>query len=216
VRVSIITATFNRRAKLEANFTSVRMQSLFDIEHIIVDNNSTDGTEELVNNYRAGVDFPVLYIRESDNGMYEAMNKGIKAASGEWIHILNSDDRYFCDTSLKSALSINDADEYDLLVFPVEIKNGSTGDSFVFYPEYVKKNKHFRFPHTGIFTRRSFHLRYGYYDERYKTVSDALFGIEHYPKAKYLSVGDHVDRRGFDEIFIRRPRGKAGRASVSS
>ena len=94
-KLSIVTPTYNNINGLKNNIASVAGQSLKDKEHIIIDNLSTDGTDELIDTYSKEVDYPVIYLREKDNGIYHAFNKGIKIANSEWIHILNSDDYYF-------------------------------------------------------------------------------------------------------------------------
>ncbi len=82
-KLSIVTATYNRINELRKNILSVANQSLKDKEHIIIDNLSTDGTDKLINDYSKEVDYPVIYVREKDNGAYDAFNKGIKIANGE-------------------------------------------------------------------------------------------------------------------------------------
>jgi glycosyltransferase involved in cell wall biosynthesis len=87
VRISIITATWNRRDMLSRAIRSVMAQGLEEIEHIVVDKTSTDGTLEML------ASFPHLtVISEPDRNLYEAWNKGIRRATGELIVILNSDD----------------------------------------------------------------------------------------------------------------------------
>ncbi|HUR09938.1 MAG TPA: glycosyltransferase family 2 protein [Flavitalea sp.] len=90
MKISIITATFNSAATVNDTLQSVSMQNYHDVEHIIVDGGSSDGTLRLARS------FPHLssIISEKDEGIYDAMNKGIRRAGGEIIGILNSDDIY--------------------------------------------------------------------------------------------------------------------------
>ncbi|GAI64996.1 unnamed protein product, partial [marine sediment metagenome] len=67
------------------NLESVSSQNFKNKEHIIIDNLSNDGTEDLIKNYKTNVTYPVIYIREKDFGIYNAMNKGIRIAKGDWI-----------------------------------------------------------------------------------------------------------------------------------
>jgi len=92
--VSIITVVLNGRKTIEQTILSVRNQSYANIEYIIIDGGSTDGTINIIEKYSEGVDF---WISESDNGLYDAMNKGIGYANGELIGLLNSDDYYESD-----------------------------------------------------------------------------------------------------------------------
>ena len=90
MKISIITATYNSAATVRDTLLSVRQQDYADIEHIIIDGGSVDETLDIVD------DFPHIskIISEKDNGIYDAMNKGLSIATGEVIGILNSDDIY--------------------------------------------------------------------------------------------------------------------------
>ncbi len=89
MKISIITPTFNNASFLKGNIDSILDQSYRNVEHIVVDGGSTDGTVELLKSYSH-----IRWISERDNGMYEAINKGIRIASGQIISYLNADDRY--------------------------------------------------------------------------------------------------------------------------
>lgn len=100
MKISIITATFNSAATIRDTLACIRAQDHPDIEHIIVDGGSTDGTLDIID------DFPHVakLISGKDDGIYDAMNKGISVASGQVIGILNSDDIY-TDTSVLTAIA---------------------------------------------------------------------------------------------------------------
>ena len=91
MKVSIITITYNSAATLPATLASVAHQDYAEIEHILVDGNSTDGSQQILSAYAAQRSH-VHYISEQDNGIYDAINKGIRRATGDIIGILNSDD----------------------------------------------------------------------------------------------------------------------------
>lgn len=93
--ISIITVCFNSENTIEQTIRSVIEQSFRDFEYLIIDGGSTDGTLEIINRYR---DHIRLVISEPDDGIFDAMNKGIQHASGEFIGLLNSDDWYEPDT----------------------------------------------------------------------------------------------------------------------
>ena len=103
MKVSIITAVFNGAAMIEHCINSVREQTYADIEHIIVDGDSKDGTLEVISKYRDG---ETKIISEPDNGIYDAMNKGIMHSTGEIIGILNSDDFYPDNSVIEKVVSI--------------------------------------------------------------------------------------------------------------
>lgn len=94
MKISIITATYNSEKTLKDTLDSVLKQTYKDYEHIIVDGMSKDNTMQIVKEYEEKYDGKLKYISEKDTGLYDAMNKGIKMATGDIIGILNSDDMY--------------------------------------------------------------------------------------------------------------------------
>ena len=88
--ISIIIPVFNARRTLDSALRSVWDQSLRAHEIIVIDGGSTDGTTDLIKNHQANI---TLWISERDSGVYDAINKGIQKATGDWIYILGSDDR---------------------------------------------------------------------------------------------------------------------------
>ena len=98
---TIITPTWNQAAYIEDTIKSVLEQRFEDFEYLIIDNCSDDGTEEIVRKY-ADKDPRITYIREPDNGQAEAINKGLRAAKGEVVCWINSDDYYFDDYVLEN------------------------------------------------------------------------------------------------------------------
>ena len=90
-KVSIITVCYNAAATIGETLESVAAQEGVEIEHIVVDGDSTDGTQSIVNEHLSDKN---LFISESDKGLYDAMNKGVQMASGDTIAFLNADDVY--------------------------------------------------------------------------------------------------------------------------
>ena len=94
MKISIITATYNSEKTLRDTLDSILAQTYPDIESIIVDGASKDGTMDIVREYEPKFQGRMHWISEPDKGIYDAMNKGIKMASGDVIGVLNSDDFY--------------------------------------------------------------------------------------------------------------------------
>ena len=186
VKISIITPTFNRVEALKCNFESVSSQNFKYKEHVIVDNLSSDGTEELIKKYKSEVSYPVVYIREKDSGIYNAMNKGIKNASGKWIHILNSDDYYYSKDSLAIFFS-EPIEAFDIIAHSIMVKNTSFGNDTLHKcdPEFVPDVRAYRLPHAGVFIKKKFHELNGYYSEKYRILSDSMFLAKNLPKANF-------------------------------
>ena len=93
--VSIITVVYNGKTHMEQSIKSVLAQTYSNIEYIIIDGASTDGTIDLIKKYEAKI---TTFISEKDSGIYNAMNKGLQLAKGEIVAILNADDYYFPET----------------------------------------------------------------------------------------------------------------------
>lgn len=92
MRITIITVCYNRKATIEQAIKSVLSQNYHDIEYIIIDGNSTDGTKEIIESYRDRIS---QFVSEPDKGMYDAINKGLKLATGDVIGLMHSDDEFF-------------------------------------------------------------------------------------------------------------------------
>lgn len=94
MKISIITTTWNSGATLRDTIESVLAQNYSDFEHVIVDGGSKDNTLDIIKGYEARYQGRLKWISENDNGLYDAMNKGIAMATGDVVGILNSDDFY--------------------------------------------------------------------------------------------------------------------------
>lgn len=90
--ITVITVVFNDKKHLEDTLLSVTNQTYEFIEYIVIDGGSTDGTVELIKQYESQISY---WVSEPDNGIYDAMNKGIERAKGDWINFMNSGDMFF-------------------------------------------------------------------------------------------------------------------------
>ncbi len=91
MKISIITVCFNSSKTIEKTFQSILNQTYTNIEHIVIDGGSSDSTVDIIKKYKKSI---ARFVSEPDKGLYDAMNKGIKLASGDIVGILNSDDIY--------------------------------------------------------------------------------------------------------------------------
>lgn len=143
MKVSIITVVFNGAAMIEHCINSVRAQTYADIEHIIVDGGSTDGTIEIINKYQNG---KTRVTSEPDNGLYDAMNKGIMRSTGDIIGILNSDDFYPDDSVIEKVVRI------------MSEKNAESCYGDTIYVERDNTNKIVRYWKSSKFSRNKFKI----------------------------------------------------------
>jgi glycosyltransferase involved in cell wall biosynthesis len=100
-KVSIVTVVFNAKEYLKETITSVITQKISNIEYIIIDGLSTDGTVEIIKEFDTSISY---WISEKDKGIYDAMNKAIEKASGEWILFLNAGDTFYSNDSIEKFL----------------------------------------------------------------------------------------------------------------
>jgi len=191
--LSIITATYNRAQTLGDCFASVHLlfNEIHNIEHVIIDNNSSDGTNAIVKEYIKGSPYKVKYIREADRGIYYALNKGIAAASGTYIHLLHSDDRYSTPFDISPILLDMKEGIADVIACSVRMKNSATKYEKIWEPRFGKRFCEFLFPHTGCIIKASFYRRQGFYDTRFKIISDALYIANNFPAAT-ISIRDNI------------------------
>jgi len=101
MKISVITVCYNSESTIERAVQSVISQKDVDLEYIVIDGGSNDGTKTILESFKNDID---ILVSEPDKGIYDAMNKGVEKASGDIIAILNSDDFYVSDTSLKKVI----------------------------------------------------------------------------------------------------------------
>ena len=108
-KISIITVVFNSKNYIEDTIKNILSQTYKNIEYIIIDGKSTDGTVEIIKSYQDEIS---LWISEPDKGLYDAMNKGIRLATGDYILFINSGDKLFDITTIEQVFSKPIADVY--------------------------------------------------------------------------------------------------------
>jgi glycosyltransferase len=174
MKISIITVCLNTAETIEDTMKSVLSQEYEDVEHIVVDGGSTDGTLDTVNRY---AEHTARIVSEPDKGIYDAMNKGIRLATGQIIGFLNSGDVYMDENvigRIEQALETNNADCcYGDLEYVAENNPSNTIRRWKSQPYrdgLFKKGWHP--PHPTFFVKRAVLQRYGVFDLRYEIGSD--------------------------------------------
>lgn len=180
MKISIITVSYNSEKTIETTLASVAAQNFPCHQYIIIDGASTDSTIDIVHSYP---DLVTECISEPDQGIYDAMNKGVFLATGDIVGILNSDDFYLNDHVLDDVATFFSTDsELDVLLGDVDFVN----DDDLLRPvrRYSTGNFRpwmFRFglmpPHPAVFIRKSAYERVGLYKQGYKIAADFDFLI---------------------------------------
>ncbi len=165
-KISIITVTKNSEKYLQENIDSLSNQTYKNFEHLIIDGKSSDKTIEIIKKNSNKISF---WESKIDNGLYDAMNKGIKNATGDIIGILNSDDFYYAD-------ALSTVNDYFTKYTDIDFLFGSVQKYKLmheFNPKKIKWTFGFYTSHSvGFFIRKNSQLKLGYYDTQYKYSAD--------------------------------------------
>jgi len=209
MKVSIITVCYNSAATIQDTFESVLCQTYSDIDYVVVDGNSNDETVNIIKEYEKKFNGKMHWISESDKGLYDAMNKGIKMANGDIIGILNSDDYYASNNVLTSI---------------IEEMTKKNIDSCYGNLLYIKKNKSYRYwrsgikksfklgwmpPHPCFFVKKSIYEKYGCYR------LDCGFTADYELMLRFLEK-QQITTSWINEVFVKMRIGGVSNKNISS
>lgn len=186
--ISIITVVRNGVASIEETILSVINQNYFEIEYIIIDGVSTDGTLSVIEKY---VDKISTFVSEPDNGIYDAMNKGIKLAKGDWIYFLGADDVLYSKNTLFNIFIDKSHDNVEVIYGDVMMKQSQILYDGKF--DYEKMSNR-SICHQAIFYRKEVFDKYGFFNTRYITAADYVFNLKSFCSdyEKWLYVDEVV------------------------
>lgn len=177
IKISVITATWNSVDTLRDTLESVLRQTYPDFEHILVDGGSTDGTMDIVREYELRYNGRLCYISEPDNGIYDAMNKGLRMATGDVVGMLNSDDFYTSDDVLEKVAATMKHTETDAVYGDVHYVKASDLTRCVrYYSSKAFRRSWMRLgfmpAHPSFYCKREIYLKFGLFDPSYKVAAD--------------------------------------------
>lgn len=189
ILISIITVCFNAQETIRQTIQSVLDQTYQNIEYIIIDGKSTDHTMEIIGEY---CDKISTVISEHDEGIYNAMNKGISLAHGEIIGIINADDWYEEDAVQNVVRIFTENPAIQILAGQVHvIENNKVIYDTLQKPEH-KIWYQMPFPHPATFVRKNVYDMYGRYDEQYRISADYEFLLRCYSYGVVFRIVDDV------------------------
>jgi len=173
-KITIITPTFNSAKTILANISSVKKQKYKNLEHIIIDNNSDDQTVNLI---KKSSHKNIKIISEKDNGIYDAINKGIKLAEGEIISILHSDDIYYDNQTLLRVVEIFKEKKIDIVYGDLLYVSKNNLNKIIRYWKSIqfRQNlfeKGWSPPHPSFFVKKRIHNKFGYYNTKIGNSAD--------------------------------------------
>ena len=187
MKVSIITICYNRVKTIEKAIQSVLSQDYEDIEYIIIDGNSKDGTQSIIEKYKNEIG---IYVSEPDSGMYEAINKGLALATGEIIGLMHSDDEFYDNMVISKIVQKFKESKLIEAVYGngIYISNDDTekiirnriGGNFL-----IEKIEKGWLPlHPTVYIKKKVIEKYGNYDVQFKIASDTEFLLRYLYKYK--------------------------------
>jgi len=141
-KISIITPVFNGAKYIETTIKSILSQTYNNIEYIVVDGGSTDGTKEIIEKYRNKID-EIIY--QNDNSMYEALETGFNIASGKYFYWLNSDDYLLDENSVQRLMDILNEKDFEWTICKIAISEFDAKPKVyipLIYPQWIIKNGH--------------------------------------------------------------------------
>ena len=187
MKVSVITVCYNRKATIGQSIKSVLDQDYPDIEYIIVDGNSSDGTKDIIKSYSDKI---TKYISEPDSGMYDAINKGLGMATGDVVGLMHSDDVFYDTTVISKIVEVfknnpNTDAIYGNGIYVTnddeqKIVRNRIGGEY----DYKRLKSGWLPLHPTVYIKKSIINKYGKYNLNFKIASDTEFLLRYLFKHK--------------------------------
>lgn len=192
MKFSIIICTYNVAERLPKTLDSILLQTCDDYEVVVIDGASTDGTQDVIDSYVQRFSGKLRWISEKDSGIYNAMNKGVKMASGEFLNVIGAGDWLEKDALKNAANCIKNHPGMDAVNGVLRMWDKDQKQEFLVQtvPEVLPTKP---MQHPALYYKKSLHDRFGLYDESYKIVSDYVFCL----KAFYLG---YAKTQAFDAV----------------
>ncbi len=212
MKISIITVTYNSNNTLKSTIDSIQNQTARkNIEYIIIDGKSTDGTIDLLKENNSLID---KWISESDKGIYDAMNKGLKMATGDWVGYLHADDILANNTIIEQILKAISENNINTLYGNLNYVQANNIDNTIrhwksqtFKPSLLKRG--WMPPHPTLYVDRELFIKLGGFDTQYTIAADYDF---------ILRLFSCKETKSFflDQLIVKMRMGGASNQSLSN
>ncbi|MCR5511051.1 MAG: glycosyltransferase [Lachnospiraceae bacterium] len=169
LKMSVITPCFNSASTIGDTLDSVEAQHCVNMEHIIIDGASGDGTLDIIREYSDRVPYEVKIVSEPDGGIYDAMNKGIKLSTGDLTGIINSDDR-FAPNAFELIQNAYTGAEHEIIYGMIRSFDGDRLKTMEFYHHDFLLDRMIN--HPGSFITPACYRDFGLYDTSFKSSAD--------------------------------------------
>jgi glycosyltransferase involved in cell wall biosynthesis len=216
---TILTASFNNASTIRQTIESIKKQTFENLEHFVIDGGSSDGTVEIIE--KLGHAYNMCWISEPDQGIADALNKGLRKAQGHYIIVIQADDRLLNPDILEHVFKLLNKEKFDIVSFPVILDHPVKG-KVLRKPIQCLWWNHFKFIflHQGCFVNRSVFERIGSFKEEFEIAFDYDFfyralkykcsvRFEKFPVALMGGEGvgsnpDHIFKRLEEEKLVHR------------
>ncbi len=171
---TIITASYNNESTIKQTLGSIKNQTFQNLEHIVIDGGSDDGTLDILK--KAEHKYPLNWISETDSGIADALNKGLRISNGQYVIVIQADDSLLTPNILEKIYPLLNEKKMDIFSFPVILQHPDKGN-VLRKPIRCLWWNHFKFifPHQGCFVNRSVFERIGSFREEFKIALDYDF-----------------------------------------
>lgn len=179
---SIVTVCYNSEKTIEKTIKSILNQTFQDYEYIIIDGKSRDCTLEIVKKYQEQFGNKMKVVSERDNGLYDAMNKGIRLATGRYVSILNSDDWYNPNTLQYVHELTEKENEYYAVIGNIQRVSEDEKPIYIYDFDMDRIEKKIAFGHPSMFITKTVYEEVGEYNLEYSLAADIDFQYRLYEK----------------------------------
>jgi len=184
--ITVITVTKNDAQGLEETILSVLNQTYSNVEYLIIDGGSTDETLDVLHKYDHAIDY---WVSEPDRGIYDAMNKGLRASTGNWINFLNAKDR-FCSSDTIQAIASNYLQSDAKFIYSDVLLAGSSKKETMV--RHICNHERLIINHQASIYHKSLHVDYGLYlVAPGVTISDYIF-FSQIDRTRYLKINEPI------------------------
>ncbi|QQS35698.1 MAG: glycosyltransferase [Ignavibacteriales bacterium] len=211
MKFTVITAVYNNEAHIEDCIKSVTAQSYGDVEYIIVDGGSTDGTVDIIRRYESRLS---KWVSEKDSGIYDALNKGIKLATGDVIVFVHSDDMLASDDVLQKAADVFNKKNCDCVFGDLlYVSRDNTGNVVRYWKSGVYRHSSLFFgwmpAHPAFYVRRKVYDELGLFNTSFRIAADYDIVL------RFLHKGE-VSAEYVPEVFVKMRTGGASNKSAGN
>lgn len=183
ILVSVITPCYNSSSTIEKTLACIENQTYKNLEYIIIDGGSTDDTLKIIERHRERLPKRLKLVSEKDNGIYDAMNKGVRLAKGSLIGIVNSDDWYEDDT-VEQVVKNYGGNQYEVLYgMQRNFRDDKEKSTFIYHHDFLPEQM---ITHPTCFVTADTYKDFGLFDTRYRSAADYDLMLRLYESKKVV------------------------------